>query len=204
MLIYFFHFSSISNLQPENTEVLPTNQHSVSPIPADLYNVKFRRQRKVRGRPKGAVTNAIGLPLTKRARIVRKPCPFKDKTENEKTELILRWFVSDECIKNYNEENLIGEDEVEIEVQNISSAVKDNINIDVIKHFFDEDGWKAVLHAYNERRKLPYLCKKCYKDADEPGTNAVFCDSCCEWLHYTCTGITRKPRCNIWFCKDCK
>ena len=147
LICLFFIFSSISNLEvpiepliPANTEVLPANQHSVSPIQADLYNVKFRRQSKVRGRPKGAVTNAIGLPLTKRARIVKKPCPFNDKTENDKNELILRWFVSDECPKKYNEENLIGEDEVEMEVQNISSAVKDDINIDMIKHFIVEDG----------------------------------------------------------------
>ena len=91
---------------------------------------------------------------------VKKPCPLNDKTENEKNKLILRWFVSDENLKNYNEESLIGEDEVEMEVQNISSAVKDDKKIAMIKHFFDEDGWKAVLHAYNERMKLPYLCKK--------------------------------------------
>ena len=50
-----------------------------------------------------------------------------------------------------------------MEVQNISSAVKDDININMIKHFFDEDGWKAVLHAYKERRKLAYLCKNVIK-----------------------------------------
>ena len=61
LICLFFIFSSISNLEvpiepliPANTEFLPANQHSVSPIQADLYNVKFRRQSKVRGRPKGA------------------------------------------------------------------------------------------------------------------------------------------------------
>ena len=93
----------------------------------------------------------------------------------------------------------------EIIGQNIPSSAKDpNIDIKIIRKYFDADGWVQIEAVFKERLKLPFYCKVCSGDADEKGTRAIYCDSCCEWYHYKCVNLLKMPTSVYWFCKECK
>ena len=105
----------------------------------------------------------------------------------------------------YKKKKKIGEEEVEVDPQNISSAVKEeDVDVGLIRKYFNSDGWLQVKQVLEERKKLPSYCNVCSVDADEKGTRAVYCDSCCEWYHYKCVNIFKKPTGTYWFCKNCK
>ena len=159
-----------------------------------------------RGRPKGAVTNAIGLPLQrKRAKITKRPRPFKNRTIKDRAEIILSWFVSSEGMKNFKKNILIGEEEIQVDIQDIPSAAKDsNVDINMIRKFFSPDGWTAVTTLFKDRQKLPFYCKTCFIDADQDGRETIFCDSSCEWIHFTCANLNDRPTTNYWYCNECK
>ena len=101
--------------------------------------------------------------------------------------------------------DLIGEEEVEVDPQNIPSAAKDpNINLNIIRKYFNADGWAQILAVHKERLKLPFYCNICLNDADKKGTRAIYCDSCCEWYHFDCVDLLKMPTSVHWFCKKCK
>ena len=97
----------------------------------------------------------------------------------------------------------ITEEYVETVPQNIPSCVLDNeIDLNLIRDFFTEDGWIAVTVVFNLRKDLPWCCKKCNGDLTE--IRSVGCDSCLGWFHYHCANIKTEPRVKYWYCLNCK
>ena len=154
---------------------------------------------KKRGRPNGAAINAIGLPKAKKVKMgegaKKRPRPFKNKTVLERQRTILKMFVSEEDATRVTMGGrALSEEAVECIPANLPSALKDdNIDIMMIRRFFDNDGWASLYSSYKIRLDLPYICPPCGGDADKSPTGSpeesIFCDSCIEWFHYSCTTI---------------
>ena len=98
---------------------------------------------------------------------------------------------------------LLGEESVECVPEKIpSSALDDNVDINMIQKFFDVDGWLAVSAVYEARKQLPWKCQQCntnLEDSDPP----IGCDSCLNWNRWRCVGLKTKPKRKFWFCKEC-
>ena len=102
-------------------DLLPTVDSS--PL-TELQHATFPPKQKKRGRPKGSVTNANGLPW-KRQKTGR-PQPYFRKTTKEKQNMILSWFVS--SVPHIGE--VFQENDVETIPENVPSCVLDS-NVDV-------------------------------------------------------------------------
>lgn len=55
------------------------------------------------------------------------------------------------------------------------------------------------LHA---QKQLKYTCHECQQQVSN--NDAIFCDSCQEWSHFKCEGLTNRPPISEkFFCKRC-
>ena len=179
----------------ENTSDLAAETSS-----STLEGVRFAPVPKKRGRLKGACTTAIGLPQ-KRRKIKDNGVPYHRKNMQTKEKYVLGLFVDP---SSYLEGVLLGEQAVERVPENLASALLDeHLDINLIKKFFDGDGWEAVIRAHEARKQQPWRCLVCGGDLHD-ACPSIGCDSCLNWCHWDCVGLTKKPRKKFWFCKDCQ
>ena len=169
-----------------------------------LQNVSMPTKSRKRGRPKGSVTTAIGLPrATKKPRVCR-PKGFHQKLLIERKRLMLQWFVDDRnidrALKGYYH---FKETEVEQVPENISSAARDeSINMAVIEEYFEDEAKIALHHACRALKDLPWFCGECQSDLQKE-TFSISCDGCLNWFHGSCTKLNKKPKTKSWFCSTC-
>ena len=97
----------------------------------------------------------------------------------------------------------LSEDSMEQIPAAISTACLDeNISIQKIRRYFDNDGWAAVEHVYEALKSAPeWLCELCKQDLYS--MESVACDCCLEWVHLKCIGKRTRPKTKFWFCRDC-
>lgn len=76
----------------------------------------------------------------------------------------------------------------------------ENVDIQRICWYFTATGWCAVLKAVKKMKKLGVLCPVCRGDLEG---EQVGCDSCLEWLYFSCAGINKTPKSKKWFCTNC-
>ena len=188
---------------PEVDENIPeTNNidHEIHP----LENATFAPVPKKRGRPKGSVTTAIGLPRSKRQKFDNEQkIPFHKKPTKTREVIMLKWFLDNDTVDTVLQGIRAQESDVETVPENLPSSIMDkNIDINLIRKFFDNDAWTLLLSVLEVRKNLPWLCSIC--NADLSQVRSVGCDSCLSWLHYSCAGIKKEPSCKYWYCKSCK
>ena len=176
-------------------DLLPTVDSS--PL-AELQHATFPPKQKKRGRPKGSVTNAIGLPR-KRQKTGKRPQRYFRKTTKEKQNIILSWFVS--SVPDIGK--VFQENDVETIPENVPSCVLDsNVDVNLVHNFFSEEGWMVLQTTLEARKALPWLCRQC--SGDLTTEESVGCESYLHWFHYKCGNLKAAPRCKYWYCVACK
>ena len=147
-----------------------------SPL-AELQYATFPPKQKKCGRAKGSVTNAIGLPR-KRQKTGKRPQPYFHKTTKEKQNMILSLFVS--SVPDIGE--VFQENDVETIPENVPSCVLDsNVDVNLFRKFFSEEGWMVLQTMLEARKALPWLCRQC--SGDLTTEESVGCESCLHWFH---------------------
>ena len=84
----------------------------------------------------------------------------------------------------------------------LPAAFKDErININLLKPFMSEIGYKNVHQMFVEIGKNAIKCGICEKKGNK---NQIFitCDRCLQPIHLSCLELRRKPR-GFWFCAKC-
>ncbi|KAK7114682.1 hypothetical protein V1264_000704 [Littorina saxatilis] len=172
------------------------------PTSTSLDNVTLPPKSRKRGRPKGKVVNAIGLPSRKKCK-VDKPVPFSKKSSVDRDRQILSYFVGEADTIRALKGELLSEQSVEQVPSAVPTAVLDvNISIIKVRRYFDMDGWTAVQHVYSAvRSSLRTVCALC--DDDLLNTQSISCDSCLRSLHLLCAGKRSRPKTKFWFCRNC-
>ena len=179
------------------------------PIPADsarsslpdIQELHFAPKCRKRGRPKGACTTAIGLPKAKKLKKTR--CsPFHTLDIQSQQKLVLGWFVTDSVVTDaIQRSHLIGEEE--IDVVNIPSQLKDSqVDVNMLRRFFDSDGWKRIIEIIDQIKEEEWKCGECKQVLSS--SESIGCDSCLEWNHLTCIKLKKIPKCKYWYCSHCK
>ena len=176
---------------------------SVNPDEVDLSSATFASKCKKRGRPRGACTTAIGLPKAKKLKI-NKPTPFHMLDVQSKQKRILGWIVDVESVhaafhlrRTLSEENLI------LEPDNIPGQIKDSsVDINVLRRFFDSDGWAAVEVLVEGCLSIPWKCESCRMLLSD--SESIGCDMCLEWNHLKCINLKKPPKSKYWYCTNCK
>ena len=133
-----------------------------------------------------------------------KPVPFHRKDTTTKQRHILGFFVEEKDIEEVFRVSgmLLGQESVETIPENIPSAALDShVDVNIIRKFFDGDGWMALTAAMEERRQLPWFCHSCQ---DTLEGQSIGCDSCLNWQHWSCAAVKGQPKSKFWYCKDCK
>ena len=195
------HLNTIGDTE-ENIAAISQNPEPTN----NLIGVKFPTVTKKRGRPKGAITNAIGLPCSKKTKRIiktsKRAMPFSNISALEKEKIILGYFVDKNSVEKAMTGTILKEEEIECIPHSLPSAVKDpSVDIDIIKRYFDADGWMALEAAYKTRQDLPYYCSPCGEEVEEM---RVICDSCLECYHLHCVNLRMLPKSKYWYCRKCK
>ena len=190
-------------IAPKNTKK-KLNPCSDEQSSNSLATVKIPLPTKKRGRPKGATTTAIGQTRVKRKKMGT--CiKFFSKPIITRQRLMLSWFVDDTLAKKVtscSKVALLGEEKVECNPTNLCNAVKnDNVDINFIRRYFDDDGWLAVTTVHQQALAMPWKCSLCATDLMTQ--KSIQCDGCLEWNHMKCMNLSGKPV-GEWFCDICK
>lgn len=141
------------------------------------------------------------IGLKKRSK--EKPVPFIKLPLMTKQKKI-SWFTSEEMARNSVENGtLIDEDAIEVIPAHISNSCLDNsVNIEIVKQFFTDDGWKLVQQIVKVKKEtVVWKCSSCNLDCGNSST--ILCNGCLNWIHYTCAGLLRSPKTKFWFCRKC-
>lgn len=166
---------------------------------------------KQRGTPEGFTHTANGL---RRKNKINKP-QYKKSTE-QKSAIILSWFVNKEIVnKELNLNYIINEEEVETIHDKVLSAVLDElVEINIIKKYFKTDDWKIIEQVYATKRESPdHQCANVLHakknldtsvDEETKYKTSIYCNYCCDWYHLKCTGLKTCPRKSFWMCSPCK
>ncbi len=117
--------------------------------------------------------------------------------------VILSWLLDQECIRPVLNGKLVEEDMVECRPEKISNAIIDeNVDIHLVRRYFSNDAWLLVQDVVRRKKETDvWTCAVCYHNLDQG--ESIICESCLEWHHFNCVGITRQPKSKNWFCRKC-
>lgn len=154
------------------------------------------RQKRLRRRPKGAATTAIGLPSKKAC--IQQAMPFFKIELKAKQELILHWYVNEAGQENLATGAMLTYSDIKEDHELIPSSSLDEIaSNDIIKAFltrldgkscdmFDDKG--LHYHGTVNHEALIYQTKT---------QLSIGWDSCLSWAHMKCLGIKQPLRADI-------
>ena len=180
-----------SELSISQAEVLP-----------DLTTATFVSRCRKRGRPRGACTTAIGLPKAKKQRMGKKT-PFHMLDVRSKQHMLLSWITDEQTIYNVVHKRCqLSEAQVPNASEMPSQWKDQQVDINVLRRFFDGDGWAAIEKVYQESLVEPWKCSKCVELLSD--RESIGCDACLEWNHLDCVTLKKVPRSKYWFCPKCK
>ena len=117
--------------------------------------------------------------------------------------VILSWFVEKPVIQATLKGVLIEEENVECRPEKVSNAVLgENVDIHLTRSYFSQDAWMIIECVLRQKRERPsWICTVCQHDLhSEP---SIICESCLEWYHFRCVGLTGQPKKKNWFCRLC-
>ena len=119
--------------------------------------------------------------------------------------VMLKWFVDVEVAAGAigHPRKLIEEEHVEVRPERLPDAVLDeNVDVNLIRKFFTQDAWLAVMDVVGKKRSKPvYVCKLCYHDLHKE--SSIVCELCLSWHHLKCVGLKQAPKSKNWYCRGC-
>ena len=117
--------------------------------------------------------------------------------------VMMKWCVSQSNVSDALNDILLDEDNIETRPEKITAAcIDENVNIHRIKKFFNEDGWKLILEVIKVKRDCcKWSCPICCHELEDCTT--IACDSCLEWHHLSCVGLSAPPKRKEWFGRLC-
>ena len=143
-----------------------------------------------------------GRPAANRQRLFdRKVKSFEKLGSMEKDTIRLWWFVEDFIVRDV----LRGMTKITTsDLRPILSfqVFDDRGAVDELKQYFCQDSWDKVCELRAEGNVSEWPCHTC-SGTTSNRSKWVQCDHCLSWNHYTCVGVTRKPK-GRWFCAGCK
>ena len=147
-----------------------------------LLAAKVPAKIKKRGRPKGSMTTAIGLPRNQRQKTENTSVPFFRKAIRSRTIFILKLFLEDVKVESALNGQQIDESEIEMIPKNIPGSIMDaNIDVKLVKKYFTEEGFAALTGVISTRR-MPWRCEVCLTDLATK--ESVGCECCLNWYHF--------------------
>ncbi|KAK6167997.1 hypothetical protein SNE40_021909 [Patella caerulea] len=193
-------FKSVNAPLPVSTSILKEVDVKKNGFPMDISMVKMPPKQKKRGRPKGAGTTVIGLPLKKTKKSSK---AFRMKSETEKSAIMMSWFIDDKiaetCLRS---DVLVQPNHVKVPERIPMKCLDENIAINTIRKYFSFDAWKMVEEAMKTMQtKGTWLCKRCCGCLD--AFESIGCDACLEWYHMKCLAMKSRPKQKFWICRDC-
>ena len=109
---------------------------------------------------------------------------------------MLSWFVEKEVIQAAikGTSGLIEEESIECRPEKVSNAVLDeNVDIHLIRSYFSREAWMMIQDVLRCKREFPsWTCSVCQHDLHSE--LSIICESCMEWYHFRCIGLTRQPK----------
>lgn len=126
----------------------------------------------------------------------------------DKAKNMLKWLKFTE---EFIEDLFFGRTSLDIaqidQITSISDAFQDDdVDIDLLENFLKIDAFKKLKALVQSKKMMDeYACGQC---KDVVITNAVECDSCLIWYHYSCVGIDGAQEIsqlqnNNWYCVNC-
>ncbi|CAN8026012.1 unnamed protein product [Ixodes persulcatus] len=115
-----------------------------------LRGIQMPKRIKPRGRPVGSSDTGVGLSRKK-----RNPKAFADLETSERQRRVLAWLVGHKDAGCAVDKRIrLDEDKVEMISSRLPEAILDNqVDVDSVKRFFTADGWCAVSHVLEAKRK---------------------------------------------------
>lgn len=98
-------------------------------------------------------------------------------------------------------------EDLEINEENIyASFYNEVVDIEIVKKFFEPDGFNKLQRIVMNFRKSKWVCFNCGKDESElnKSNKCVCCDGCMIWFHIECEGGEEIEKEEDWFCSHCK
>jgi len=174
------------------------------PDSKEFTNIVMPPKIQRKGRPRGAETTAIGLPLTKKMKSKgKKPTPFRNLSGREKDKLILN------SLADFVDVQLSIEGKKLLTISDIkgfnliSDVVRDeNVDINQVEQYFDAKSWVPFLEVISKKTKTKWKCSRCVKNINQ-GDESILCERCLIWCHLSCTSLKVMPKAKNWFCKLC-
>ena len=118
--------------------------------------------------------------------------------------MILSWLVDPPIISAaMKEDKLIEEEHVECRPEKIPCSILDeNVDICLVRSYFTNEAWMIVEDVVKRKQSFDiWFCATC--QASLEGRQAIICDLCLQWYHFTCVGIQTQPKKKNWFCRQC-
>ena len=115
---------------------------------------------------------------------------------------MLSWFVEAGVANNaFHNGILIKENEVEVQPEKVPmKCLDEDVSINLIRKYFTFDGWKQVEMIMGVlQEKGCWICPTCMRSIIG---ESIVCESCLDWFHLPCVGLTKAPK-KQWFCRSC-
>ena len=119
--------------------------------------------------------------------------------------VILSWFVDSKVLNAAINGNIIGECQVETQLEKVpSSCLDENVCIETCQKYFSHDARAVVCNVVDTVRKNPiYYCGRCTCPIADDKHQSIACDCCLTWFHFTCLSMTMPSKAKVWICRGC-
>jgi len=150
-------------------------------------------------------TRQLGRPARQRQRLfMKKPVVFERMKTYDRDCWRLEKFVSREVAVSATRAATFC-DTTDININfNVSLVTDERFQLAELQKYFSPEAWDTLTShiRLSLQGNALWKCHVCKSDQDQTG-RWVQCDGCLSWLHYSCVGISRKPR-GYFFCNGCK
>lgn len=119
--------------------------------------------------------------------------------------MLLAWLGVDDHARDrvLNNGDVIRREEVPCNVGQISCSIRDaSVDIHLVRPMFTADAWQLVFNLVEMKKADPlWLCGMCSHDLQQEPSMA--CESCFNWYHLRCCGLSKAPKKKNWICSLC-
>ena len=188
-----------------------TVAEQISKLSIQVSNIpKGRRplDLKVVGTKRKNVVDAQEIKIVNTRQSKRKKCEtettqqrvtFADLNDINKKELMLKW-VFPNLLANEVVNKTLMKSVGKIKLPD--SFLNEQVDIFLIKEFFDDSAFKIFQNLVSERRKIQkYTCGIC-KNQIKKRDHSILRELCLIWSHVKCTQLKEVPE-ESWFCSGC-